>query len=259
MRYNKPVARGTVYIKQVMSGIFYGIGVGPGDPELISLKAVRVLANVGHVFAAASPGNDYSLALNIAREHLAPGSAVELLPFPMTREATELESAWRCNAQRVLEVLRQGKDAAFLTLGDPLIYSTFGYLARTVRELEPNAEVRAIPGITSFQAAAAATGQVLCESGENLLLMSDLDERAAEDGMLSRPDNIVILKVYRNFHKLRGLLRERGLAGQSTFVSRLGLSGEIICRELDAAPAKPHYLSMLLINKRENGNGRSGE
>lgn len=242
-----------------MSGIFYGIGVGPGDPELISLKAVRVLSGVRHVFAAASPGNEYSLALNIAREHLAPGSAVERLPFPMTRDAAELSRAWLRNAQRVLEVLRAGADAAFLTLGDPLIYSTFGYLARTLRELDPDADVRAIPGITSFQAAAAATGRVLCEAGENLLLMSDLDERAAEEGMLSRPDNIVILKVYRNFHKLRGLLRERGLAGQCTFVSRLGLDGEIICRELDTAPARPHYLSMLLVNKRENGNGRGGE
>ena len=250
---------GNIFPKQVMSGIFYGIGVGPGDPELISLKAVRILASVGHVFAAASPGNDYSLALNIAREHLAPGSTVELLPFPMTRQTEELNHAWRCNAERVLEVLRAGTDAAFLTLGDPLIYSTFGYLARTLRELSPKADIRTIPGITSFQAAAAATGQVLCEAGENLLLMSDLDERAAEDGMLAKPDNIVILKVYRNFHKLRGLLRERGLAGQSTFVSRLGLDGEIICRELDAAPAKPHYLSMLLINKRGNGNGRGGE
>ena len=87
-----------------MSGIFYGIGVGPGDPELITLKAVRALAGVRHVFAAASPGNDYSLALNIAREHLAPESAVELLPFPMTRDATELSQAWRRNAERVLEV-----------------------------------------------------------------------------------------------------------------------------------------------------------
>lgn len=242
-----------------MSGIFYGIGVGPGDPELISLKAVRVLAGVGRVFAAASPGNDYSLALNIAKEHLPAGSAVELLPFPMTRDRAALELAWRDNARRVLDVLREGTDAAFLTLGDPLIYSTFGYLARTMRAMDPAADIRAIPGITSFQAAAAATGQVLCEAGENLLLMSDLDERAAEDGVLTQPDNIVILKVYRNFRKLRGLLHERGLAGKCTFVSRLGLEGEIICRELDAAPAQPHYLSMLLVNKRGRGNGQNEE
>ena len=241
-----------------MSGIFYGIGVGPGDPELISLKAVRVLADVKHVFAASSPRNDYSLALRIAQAHIAPGSATELLPFPMTRDLAALEAAWRDNARRVLEVLHAGRDAAFLTLGDPLIYSTFGYLARTVRELDPNADIRVIPGITSFQAAAAATGQVLCEAGENLLLVSGLDEQATAEKTLNESDNIVILKVYRNFQKLRGLLQAQGLDDNCTFVSRLGLAGETICRGLGATPDEPHYLSMLLINKRGNGpSGRS--
>lgn len=233
-----------------MSGIFYGIGVGPGDPELISLKAVRVLAGVKHIFAASSPGNDYSLALGIAKEYLAPGSQVQLLPFPMTREAESLAPAWRENASRVLEVLRGGEDAAFLTLGDPLIYSTFGYLARTLRELDQEVDIQAIPGITSFQAAAAATGRVLCEAGENLLLLSGLDEEAAAAKALAEPDNIVILKVYKNFQKLRGLLQEQGLDENCAFVSRLGLAGEVICHDLKSAPDAPHYLSMLLINKR---------
>ncbi len=234
-----------------MNGIFYGIGVGPGDPELISLKAVRVLAQTRYIFAASSPGNGYSLALRIAEAHLAPESVVQLLPFPMTREKAALAPAWRENSLRVLEVLRQGHDAAFLTLGDPLIYSTFGYLARTLRELDPEAEIRAIPGITSFQAAAAATGRVLCEAGENLLLLSGLDEEAAAAKTLAEPDNIVILKVYKNFQKLRGLLQEQDLSGKCAFVSRLGLDEEIICRDLESAPDAPHYLSMLLINKRE--------
>ena len=242
-----------------MSGILYGIGVGPGDPELISLKAVRTLAGDRRIFAASSPKNEYSLALSIAEEYLAPDSVVELLPFPMTCDGTALEKAWLDNARRVRDVLQAGEDAAFLTLGDPLIYSTFGYLARTLRKLEPGADIRAIPGITSFQAAAATTGQVLCEAGENLLLVSGLDEQATAAKTLSEPDNIVILKVYKNFPKLRSLLQEQGLNDKCTFVSRLGLSGETICRELAAAPEQPHYLSMLLVNKRGQGNGRGGK
>lgn len=242
-----------------MSGILYGIGVGPGDPELISLKAVRVLSGVRRIFAASSPKNDYSLALRIAEEHLAPDSAIELLPFPMTRDNAALEKAWLGNARRVRDVLREGEDAAFLTLGDPLIYSTFGYLARTLRELDPDVKIRTIPGITSFQAAAAATGRVLCEAGENLLLVSGLDEQATAAKTLSEPDNIVILKVYKNFLKLRELLQAQGLNDKCTFVSRLGLPGETVCRELAAAPDQPHYLSMLLINKRGQDNGRGGE
>ena len=238
-----------------MTGTLYGIGVGPGDPELISLKAVRALSGISRVFAASSPKNDYSLALDIAKEHLAPGSSVALLPFPMTSDAQLLNRAWRDNARLILDILRQGEDVAFLTLGDPLIYSTFGYLARTLRELDPQARVKIIPGITSFQAAAAATGQVLCEAGENLLLVSGLDEQATAEKILREPDNIVILKVYRNFQKLRTLLQHQGLNHNCTFVSRLGLDGEIVCRDLTAAPEKPHYLSMLLVNKRGNGRG----
>ena len=241
-----------------MSGTFYGIGVGPGDPELISLKAVRALAGIRRVFAASSPKNDYSLALHIAKEHLAPDSVAVLLPFPMTSDEAILKKAWQDNARLVLETLRQGENVAFLTLGDPLIYSTFGYLARTLRELDPAVPIEIIPGITSFQAAAAATGQVLCEAGENLLLVSGLDEQATAAKILSEPDNIVILKVYRNFQKLRTLLLDQGLNDKCTFVSRLGLEGETVCHDLLAAPEKPHYLSMLLVNKR-GGNGRGQE
>ena len=127
------------------------------------------------------------------------------------------------------------------------------------RTLEPGVEICAIPGITSFQAAAAATGQVLCEAGENLLLVSGLDEQATAAKILAEPDNIVILKVYKNFQKLRELLQAQGLNEKCTFVSRLGLPGETVCRELAAAPEQPPYLSMLLVNKRGQNNGRAGE
>ena len=127
------------------TGTLYGIGVGPGDPELITLKALKVLQAVPHIFASCSTKNTYSLALSIVRCHLN-GAGIEHLPFPMTKDPQVLASAWEQNARRVLEVLATGSDAAFVTLGDPLTYSTFGYLLKTLKRLAPRGGHRHDPG-----------------------------------------------------------------------------------------------------------------
>ena len=139
-----------------MSGHLYGIGVGPGDPELLTIKAANVLGRVDLILAASSTRNDDSLALDIARPHLKQGTRVIRLGFPMSRDEDTLQSAWVENARLVLKELEAGHDAAFITLGDPLLYSTFAYLLRTLRTLAPDQEVTVVPGITSFQAVAAA-------------------------------------------------------------------------------------------------------
>ena len=100
--------------------VLYAVGVGPGDPDLITLKAVKALNSSAVVFAAASTKNDYSLALSIAAPHMRPDTPVEHLGFPMTKDAAVLEAAWQANAQAVLQALDQGRDAAFITLGDPM-------------------------------------------------------------------------------------------------------------------------------------------
>ena len=121
-------------------GVLYGVGVGPGDPGLITVKAVRVLERVSKIFAASSTKNDYSLAQRIVQENLRDVS-IEQLAFPMTRDEQVLLDAWHENALRVLAVLQEGRDAAFVTLGDPLTYSTFSYLLRTMRELAPDVNI----------------------------------------------------------------------------------------------------------------------
>lgn len=133
-----------------MSGILYAVGVGPGAPDLLTLRAARILGSVDVILAAASPRNDYSAALDTARPHLRPDARVLRLEFPMTRDRQVLARAWRAAAETTLAVLAGGESAAFLTIGDPLIYSTFGYLLRTVRGLEPATAVEIVPGITSF-------------------------------------------------------------------------------------------------------------
>ena len=107
-------------------GTLYGIGVGPGDPELITLKAMKILRKVAVVFAAASTKNNYSLAVDIASAHLPKDVPVKFIGFPMTRDKEILKTAWQDNARKVAEPLKKGKDVAFITLGDPMTYSTFG-------------------------------------------------------------------------------------------------------------------------------------
>ncbi len=227
-------------------GTLYGIGVGPGSPDLLTLRAVNVLREVDVILAAASPKNEHSLALSIARPHLREGVETVRLDFPMTRDKTVLETAWQNNARTVAALLRAGKSAAFLTLGDPLIYSTFGYLMRTLERLFPGLPVEAVPGITSYQEAAAKTRTVLCEGGENLLLVAGINDPERLREALGVADSAVILKAYRNSAAIYAALSEAGRNGETLFASRLGLEGEVLAKGLENAPEHPHYLSLIL-------------
>ena len=226
-------------------GTLYGVGIGPGSPDLITLRAVSILQSVQVVFAAASPKNDDSLALSIASPHIGDAQVIRL-DFPMTRDKAVLQEAWNANARAVAEVLASGRDAAFITLGDPMIYSTFGYLMRTLAELEPAFPVRVVPGITSYQEAAARTRTILCESEENLLLISGINDPAQLEAALNAADSAVILKAYRNMENIRAALDAAGKNGETLFASRLGLEGEITASGLENVPEKPHYLSLIL-------------
>ncbi len=231
------------------TGTLYGIGVGPGDPDLLTLKAAKVLGTVDVIFAASSTKNDYSTALQIVAPHLREDVETVMLGFPMTRDKAALSAAWEANAETVAKVLDSGRSGAFLTLGDPLIYSTFGYLMRTLQAGRPDTAIEIVPGITSYQASAARTCTILCESDENLLLMSGVRDTDSLRSMLTQADNSIILKTYRNFEAIRQVLDEAGKNGETVFVSRLGMEGEQIVRRIAEAPDKPHYFSHLLIPK----------
>lgn len=230
-------------------GTLYAVGAGPGDPELITLKAVRVLSLAPVVFAAASSKNDYSLALSIVSPHMRPNTPVVRLPFPMTRDRRVLEASWNANAQLVLEHLRSGQDAAFVTLGDPVTYSTYQYLSRTLRGMEPGVPLSIVSGVSSIQASAAAAGIGLAESGENLMVLSGVDSPERLRRCLEIADNAVILKAYRTFPQLKALLTDMGLADKAVLVSRCGLEGQAVHVGLADCPDKPPYFSLILVRK----------
>jgi precorrin-2/cobalt-factor-2 C20-methyltransferase len=238
----------------MMLGTFYGIGVGPGDPELITLKAIRVLGSVQHIFAAASSSNDYSVACDIVRQYLSPGTPVDHLAFPMTFDRDHLENAWQTNCEQVAEVLSQGKHAAFLTLGDPSTFSTYIYLVRKICSRFPTITVKTIPGVTSFQAAAACANVPLAEGEESLTVISAAKggERLRE--VIEVSDNVVLMKVYKQFPQILENIRELDLEGRCCLISRCGLEGEYVERDFNRlSQHQPHYLSLMIVKKRGLG------
>ena len=177
------------------NGTLYGIGVGPGDPELITMKAAKILARVDIVFAAASTRNHHSLARDIARPHVPETTPIELLKFPMTRDKKETHSAWEAHARQIINELKTGKDVAFLTLGDAMTYSTLGYIVRYISTTEPQMKIETIPGISSFQAAAARLNTPLVEGEESLMVVSGAKGGNRLRELAGEPENVVFLKA----------------------------------------------------------------
>lgn len=231
-------------------GILYGVGVGPGDPELITLKAARLLGSVARVYAAGSTKNSYSVSLDIVRPHLAPGVEPMVLSFPMTRDQEVLDRAWQENARTVLADLDAGRDVAFLTLGDPSTYSTFGYLLRTLRGLDPAVRAEVVPGVTSYCAAAALSGEPLAEGDQTLAVVSgvcggDTLRRAARAA-----DSLVVLKAYKRFADIKAALAEEGLLADAVLASACGQEGESLVRDLSRVEEIPPYFSLVLAKKK---------
>ncbi|WP_045220691.1 precorrin-2 C(20)-methyltransferase [Desulfonatronum thioautotrophicum] len=233
-------------------GILFGIGVGPGDPDLLTLAAVKALGNVRMVFTPASAKNDFSVALDIIRPHLAPDAGIQRLEFPMTRDDQIRQEARRKNAAQVLEYLNTGQSAAFITLGDPLIYSTFGHVLRSIRTWDAGVDIRIIPGVTSFQAAAARLERTLVEGEETLVVATGHTPEARLERLLGEADATVILKPAKRLAELKTLLRSNGLEERTTLITRCGLSEEAVYSDLEAIPEPLSYFSLALVN-RESG------
>src|SRR4030042_2555272 len=117
-----------------MNGIFYGVGVGPGDPELITLKAINIIKKADVIFAPKTDKNDKSIALNIVRQYLNDSTEIIIQTFPMTNERIKKEDALEKNKNEILDFLKKGKSVVFLTLGDPMIYSTYIYIHKLVKK-----------------------------------------------------------------------------------------------------------------------------
>lgn len=229
-------------------GKFYGVGVGPGDPELLTLQAVRVLCEADVVFHVVGPRSESSVSGRIV-DSVAGCRAerVELL-FSMAADKSKRTADWERNAERVVRELRAGRHCAFVTIGDPLVYSTYTYLLREVRKRLPEVEVTTVPGITAFQAAAARASFPLVEDDEVLTVVPAWKDGMATEACAGRPGTTVYLKTYRHRRQILDALAARAAPSAVLYAARVGLEGERILEAPEALKEFPEeYLSLLVV------------
>lgn len=241
------------------TGTFYGIGVGPGDPELITMKAVKILNRVNIVYAAASTKNNHSLAVNIARAHIPESTTVRMLRFPMTRDKNQTRKTWQSHAQTIIAELEKGKNVAFLTLGDSMTYSTYGYILRYVQAIAPHLEVYTVPGITSYQAAAARLNTPLVEGEETLMVVSGAKGGNRLRDLEGKPETVVFLKAYRNVKDIQAAVGETGKYSSCVGVKNCGHPNEEIILDIrELSERSPDYWTLILAKQNTN-NGSARE
>lgn len=233
-------------------GTLYGVGVGPGDPELVTLKALNVLNRCPVVAVPVSQLGAESYALSVVAIHLRPDHTLLRLHFPMTRDRAERLAARQDAARQVAEALQAGHDVAFLTEGDPMLHSTFLHVLAHLPSPTP---VQIVPGVSSIAAAAAASGTPLVDGDQRLAVLpatfEDLDALART---LREFDTVVLMKVHRVLDRVIDILTELNLLDRAVLVERASLPSGRVVRHIATLRGRPvHYLSLLIVR-----SGRSG-
>ena len=230
-------------------GIFYGVGVGPGDPELLTLKSVRILESVDYVFEVIGERSHKSVSGSILDAvKTIKGERIQLL-FSMSRDWEERWKVIRANAEQILEKLKTGASCAFCTIGDPLTYSTFTYLLSVIKEQYPEIEVESIPGVTSYQLAASRFNMPLIEDEESLCIIpgfvDDISTYPVENA-----NTLVFMKAFNNREKIITFLKERGWGDRIIYAAYLGMENEFITTDIEEILKRPkEYLSLLIVKK----------
>lgn len=227
-----------------MTGRLYGVGVGPGDPELLTLKGMRVLQEADVISAPVSEPHGGSMALGIVeKKGLLRGKEVLRLVFPMTRDKEVLRKSRRDAAERIMRELEKGRDVAFVTLGDPGLYSTFTYL---VEELGEKIDIKTVPGVTSISACLAASNESLARGTEGTAILPASEAEGRLGELLEDFDSVVLLKAKR-VKDIIEELRELGALGNALVFAKCGSDDFQVLPLSGLDTSKREYFSMILI------------
>lgn len=241
-------------------GRLVGVGVGPGDPGLVTRLAVSTLEGADRVTAPTTSPDSVGRAEAIVRQIL-PDLRIDRIPFDMTtdrapggRDARVASHA--AAAATLAPWLAEGQVVAFVTLGDPNVYSTFPSLADEVRHLLPQASISTVPGITAFQALAGRSGTVLLDGTETLSLVTALDGVDHVADALADPDRaVVIYKGGRHLPAIAALLADHGRLDGAVYGELLGLPGEQIGQVASAADRPASYLATVIVPPAGSASG----
>ncbi|WP_196602389.1 precorrin-2 C(20)-methyltransferase [Pectinatus frisingensis] len=232
-----------------MTGIFYGIGVGPGDPELLTMKAIKTLEKVDVIIAPKTEKKDGSVALSIAKPYLKSTVSIVYQVFPMIAHFEESPQSWQKNKEEILALLNQGKNVAFLTLGDPMFYSTYIYVYRLLKTEQ--IVIETIPGVPAFCAIAGRLEYPLVEGNDIISIIPATAKPEKIAKTLAASDNVVIMKVYKNFDQIVSILKDNGLVDNAVMVSRCGLPDEACIDDIEQVKKVPNYLSTILTRRNK--------
>lgn len=228
------------------TGRLVGVGVGPGDPELVTVKGVRALQQSDVVFVPVGDTGETGRAEAVTLAYV-PGSKVRRITFALAGDAAKREESWDRAGAAVAEVVAAGRSAAFATLGDPAVYSTFSYLAATVRALVGDVAVETVPGVTAMQDLAARSGTVLVEGGERLALLPLAAGTRRLEEALAGFDTVVCYKGGRHLPEIVDTLRRAGRLERAVYGARLGLPDEIVQPATKLGGEAGPYLSTVIV------------
>jgi len=224
------------------TGKLYGIGVGPGDPELITLKAIKAIEKADIIFVPKSKEQS-STALAIVKDYIKANALIDHLEFSMNKDITIRKTSRKLNATIIENNLDEGRNVAFLTLGDPMLYSTYSYI---LEYLQADYEVETIPGIYSFSAISNFLNKPLCKGEESFSVISSL--RKEDELILHLSDSTVCMKVSSYKNELYNYLKKND-DYEFTMITDIGKTGQTVHKDMKILEGDVPYFSTAIVKK----------
>lgn len=231
-------------------GHFVGVGVGPGPAGLIPVAALTALQDADLIYLPRARSAETSVARQCLAGLSIPDGKFREIEFQMDPDRSVLSEHYGELAQAVAAELRQGRNVAYLTIGDSMTYSTYGYLLAALRDELPGLRHTTFPGVTSFAATASALSWPLGEGKERILILPCPDDMAALRADIESHDIVVLMKIGARLPAVLTLLGELGIARHCAFARRIGLPGEVLCDDVSQLGADASgYLATMLIRR----------
>ncbi|GCB04418.1 precorrin-2 C(20)-methyltransferase [Ralstonia sp. SET104] len=231
-------------------GHFVGVGVGPGPAGLIPVAALAALHSADLIYLPRARGSETSVARQCLAGLEIPETKFREIEFQMDPDRSVLSEHYGDLAEAVAAELRQGRNVAYLTIGDTMTYSTYGYLLAALRDRLPGVRHTTVPGVTSFAATASALSWPLGEGKERILILPCPDDMAALRADIETHDIVILMKIGARLPAVLQLLNTLDIARHCAFARRIGLPGEVLCSDVSHLDADASgYLATMLIRR----------
>ena len=233
-------------------GQLWGVSVGPGDSEWLTLKGLRILQTVDVVACPQNRQGEPGMAYTIVKSHLRSEQIILPLDLPFVRDPVQLQQAWNNAGETLVPLLKTGQNVAFITEGDASLYSTFSYVAQSVHRLAPAVTITPVPGVCSPLAAMAALNMPLSLGAEKIAILPALYDVSELTHALDWADVVVLMKVASVFGQVWQTLQDLDLLEQASLVEQVGSSAEKQYSSLvNLADHKPPYFSILIVRRHD--------